>query len=104
MEQAVYKKMTYSVRIQGKGESKEHAIANALGKIQKKVNAELSGMIIRIEPLEVKIIEAIEEVYTERFLLLFFPRKRSVFKVELDILVQLFLLEIDNIKFEEKRK
>ncbi len=100
----MYKKLVHKVRIEGKGQSKEHAIATALGKIQKKVNAELNGMIIRIEPINIEIVEAIEETYTERFLLFFFPRKRSQFKLLMDIEVDLFLLETEKIEFREKKR
>lgn len=104
MDNTFYKKLHHRVRIEGKGQSKEHTIANALGKIQKTVNAEIGGMIIRIEPMKIDIIEAIEETYTERFLLFFFPRKRSQFKLVMDIEVDLFLLETEKIEFIEKRR
>lgn len=100
----MYKKFQHKVRIEGKGNTKDQAIASALGKIQKQVNAELQGMIIRIEPLQIEVVEAIEESYIERFLILFFPRKRSLFKVVLDIVVDLFILEIDHINFIEKKR
>jgi uncharacterized protein (TIGR03578 family) len=100
----MYKKIQHSVRIEGKGQSKDHALANALGKIQKKVNAELKGMIIRIEPMKIDIIEATEETYTERFLFFFFPRKRSEFKLVMDVEVDLFLLETDKINFIQKKR
>lgn len=100
----MYKKIVYKVRVEGKGQSKEHTIANALGKIPKKVSAEFNGMVIRIEPINIEMIEAIEETYTERFLLFFFPRKRSQFKIVMDIDVYLFLLETEKIHFKEKRR
>jgi uncharacterized protein (TIGR03578 family) len=104
MDNSMYKKIVRKVRIEGKGQSKEHTIANALGKIQKTVNAEYSGMIIRIEPINIEIIEALEETYTERFLLFLLPRKRSEFKLVMDIEVDMFLLETDNIDFRVKKR
>lgn len=98
------KKLKHKVRIEGKGNTKEHAIANALGLIQKKVNAEIKGMIIRIEPVQIEVIEAIEETFTERFLMLLFPRKRSLFKLVMDIEVDLFILDTDKIHFIEKKR
>ncbi|MBU5214258.1 DUF4312 family protein [Heyndrickxia oleronia] len=104
MDNNNYKRLQQTVRVEGKGQSKEHAMANALSKIQKKVNAELNGMIIRIEPMNIEIVSAIEEIYTERFLLFFFPRSRSQFQVVMDVTVDLFLVNIENIDFKKKQR
>lgn len=93
-----------TVRIEGVGHSKEQAVSVALGNIQKKIMSEQKGMIIRIEPLHVEVVEAKELTYTERFLFFFFPRKRQKFKVVLDVEVNLFLLNIDEIQFEKIEK
>lgn len=89
------------LQIKGVGSSKEQAINTALGNIQKKVMDDYKGMIIRIEPMDVQVIEAKESSYTERFLFFFFPRKRSKYKVVLEIEVKVFLLEVDKIQFEK---
>jgi uncharacterized protein (TIGR03578 family) len=90
-----------TVRINGAGKTKEQAISNALGRIQKKIMSEQAGMVIRIEPLDVEIIEAKETEYTERFLLFFFPRKRSNFNVVLDVKVSLVMLNVEDIHFQK---
>ncbi|WP_430509730.1 DUF4312 family protein [Gottfriedia solisilvae] len=90
-----------TVRIEGIGQSKEQAVSDALGNIQRKIMSEQKGMIIRIEPLHVEVVEAKELTYTEHFLFFFFPRKRQKFKVVLDVDVNLFLLNIDEIQFKK---
>lgn len=90
------------IRIDGSGTSKEQAINKALGNIQKKVMSKhADSMIIRIEPVNVTVVEAKEFSCTERFLLFFFPRKRSKYKVALDVEVKLFLLETEEMVFEK---
>lgn len=89
------------IEIEGIGNSKDLAINRALGNIQKKVMADYNGMILRIEPVDVRIIEAQETTYTERFLFFFFPRKRTEYKVVLEITVNVFLLEVDQIQFNK---
>lgn len=89
------------VQIDGSGNSKELAINTALGNIQKKIMSEHKGLILRIEPIDVKVIEAKETNFTERFFLFFFPRKRSKFKVVLEIDVNVFLMDVDDIQFEK---
>jgi len=90
------------VRIEGKGDSKEKALNIALGNIQKKVMKEYKGnMIIRIEPVDVDVVEAKEFSYIERFLFLFFPRQRSKYSVVLDVDINLFLLDVEEINFKK---
>ena len=89
------------IQIEGAGKTKELAINTALGKVQSKVMSAYKGMILRIEPLDVSVIEAKELTYTERFLLFFFPRKRSEYKVVLEIEVNVLLLEVEQIVFEK---
>lgn len=91
----------YNVRIEGVGNTKEEAMAKALGSIQKKVMNEIKGMIIRIEPLSVEILEAVEHEYTDRFLLFFFPRKRSRFEVKAEVNVNLVTIDLEKISFEK---
>lgn len=89
-----------TLRIEGFGISKELAINTALGTIQKKVMEQYKGIILRIEPIDIRIISANETIYTERFLFFLFPRKRKKYKVVLDIDVNIFMLNVDEIPFE----
>lgn len=88
------------VRVEGTGKTKEQAINFALGQIQKKILAEQKAMLIRIEPLGVTVLEALEQNYTERFMLFFFPRKRQTYKVVLEVSVQCQLLDVNEIEFK----
>lgn len=90
------------VRVEGKGDSKEKALNVALGNIQKKIMNEYDGnMIIRIEPLNIDIVEAIETSYIERFLFIFLPRERSKYVVKLDVEVNLSLLAVEEVHFDK---
>ena len=90
------------VRVEGKGDSKEKALNVALGNIQKKVMNEYDGnMIIRIEPLNIDVVEAIETSYIERFLFIFLPRERSKYVVTLDVEVNLSLLAVEEVHFDK---
>ena len=94
-----------TVRIEGKGDSKEKALSIALGNIQKKIMKDYKGnMIIRIEPVNVNVIEAKETSYIERFFFFFFPRQRSKYSVVLDVEINLFLLDVEGIKFEKNEQ
>jgi len=94
--------ITHTVRVVGKGHSKEDALARALGQIQKNVSSELKGMIIRIEPLDVEIVEAVEQEFTERFMFFFFPRKRTLYYIKADVKVQLAIIDMEKVVFEKR--
>lgn len=92
-----------TVRVSGDGNTKDHAIASALSKIQKKVMSDNGnkGVILRIEPLDVTIVEAQEIASTERFLLFFFPRKRIRYEVTLDVQVDIMFMDTAEVDFEK---
>ena len=89
------KKFEERVRVRGKGSSKRLACNQALSKIQSEILKKYKDhLIIRIEPIDVEIVKVEEEKYTEKFLFFFLKREKSTFKVELDVNVSLFLMEI----------
>ncbi|GEB76297.1 DUF4312 family protein [Sporolactobacillus inulinus] len=89
-----------NIRVEGKGDSKQTAINKALYKIQKTVMKKFpDSMILRIEPFDVTVIQATEKQFTERFLLFFFRRTRSIFHVVLEVEVNVSLLEVGKIPF-----
>ncbi|RYL97050.1 DUF4312 family protein [Sporolactobacillus sp. THM7-7] len=92
--------MDITVKVSGKGNTKQDALNRALYKIQKTVMKQYpNSMILRIEPKDVGIISARETRFTERFLLFFFKRIRSNFEVKLKITVSLSILDINDIPF-----
>ena len=64
------KRSTQTVIVSGKGNKKNEAFASALNDVSKKVLKETTEVLIRIEPKEVTIRQAKEQVYTEKFLFL----------------------------------
>ena len=89
------------VTVEGEGDSKQHAFARALGQIQKRMMQE-SEVILRIEPIEVEVIKAIEKTYKERFLFFFFPRKRTSYHVELEVTVSVTTLQVSEVEFTKE--
>ena len=64
-----------------------------------KVLKETTEVLIRIEPKEVTIRRAKEQVYTEKFLFFFFPRKRVIYHVELAVEVEIKPLQSKKLIF-----
>lgn len=90
-----------TVRVTGKGETKQKAFASALSQIQKKVIQDESTVTLQITPIKVLPIQLDEATYKEHFLFFFFPRIRKTFTVTIDVEVALNTIDIENLPFHE---
>lgn len=90
------------VLVEGTGFTKEKAVSVALGSIQKKLTQADGSLIIRIEPLDVEVKEAIYEEWIEKFLFFFSPKQRTKYKVSLLVKVQVTQLHVKSISFKKK--
>ena len=86
------------LQIEGRGKTKDQALGAAFSGIKKVVG----GTPLRIEPLDVEILEATENQYTERFMLFFFKRIRSEYLLRLNVRVRVFDFHLEDIEFEVK--
>ena len=88
-----------TVRVVGKGETKQKAFADALSAIQKRVVQNEAYVTLQITPLKVTPVSLNEESYKERFLFLFFPRVRTSFTVTIDVDVAVNAIELATVPF-----
>ncbi|MFC6182083.1 DUF4312 family protein [Lactiplantibacillus daowaiensis] len=88
-----------TVQVSGQGETKQKAFASALSQIQKQIVADTAQVTLQIQPLTVTPIDLTATTYTERFLFLFFPRKRTTFNVTLAVTVQLNTIALPSLDF-----
>ena len=93
---------TTQVQVKGKGDSKEKAFANALGNVQNTVLKSTQNILLRIEPQDVKVLNAELSVKKEKFLFFFLPRERKTYSVELDITVNVTIINTDKVVFISK--
>ena len=98
---SVQKTTQQKVIVSGKGETKQHAFASALAEIQNKLMAS-AKVLLRIEPINVEVLKAVENKYTERFLFFFFPRQRISYEVELSITVAVTEIKLADISFSQQ--
>lgn len=87
------------VTVQGKGDSKAKAFADALSKVQQHVLRTSQKILLRIEPIDVRVLRAQESVRTEKFLFFFLARERRNYSVELDITVSVTVIDTDKVTF-----
>ncbi|ADU70807.1 MAG: DUF4312 family protein [Pantoea sp.] len=87
------------VTVQGKGDSKAKAFADALSKVQQQVLRTTQKILLRIEPQDVRVLRAQERVKTEKFLFFFLARERRNYSVELEITVSVTVIDTEQVEF-----
>lgn len=90
---------TTTVSVNGKGESKSRAFADALNQVQGAVMKASPHILLRIEPQDVQVVYAREAVRKEAFLFFFLRRERRTFSVELDVTVNVTAINLDKVDF-----
>ena len=92
------------VVVSGKGKTKQQAFGVALNGVQTALSKSEKGTIIRIEPIDIKILEATDTIETERFMMLFFKRDRHVYFCKLEVNVNAFVVDVEGVDFKQTRK
>ncbi|MCS3456484.1 DUF4312 family protein [Aeromonas rivuli] len=90
---------TSQVVVSGKGATRQQAFAAALSKVQQNLLKETEQVLLRVEPLAVKVLKAEESIRVEKFLFFFLPRTRHEFRVELEIQVSINAIDTRQLDF-----
>ena len=98
----VTKIVNQAVQVSGRGENKAAAFASALNSVSKKIVKESDDVLVRIEPMDITVLSAIEKEYTERFLFFLFPRKRHAYEVQLNVEVAIRLVDLAEVPFSRE--
>lgn len=93
------------IRVKGQGETKQKAVATAINSVQREVlkrDNYKNNIILRIEPLNVEMVEGTYQYKLEKFLFFFLPRKRETYSVVIDILVKIVFIDLTDVTFQSK--
>ncbi|WP_158781279.1 DUF4312 family protein [Pantoea sp. BAV 3049] len=90
---------TTTVTVCGKGDSKARAFADALSRVQNTLLKSTNKVLLRIEPQDVKVVQARESVRKEKFLFFFLARERRSYSIELEITVNVSVIDVDKVDF-----
>ncbi|MWN06626.1 MULTISPECIES: DUF4312 family protein [unclassified Gilliamella] len=96
------KKEQILVRVKGHGNAKQQAFAIALSQVQKQVLKNTNNIMLRIEPIDIQVVSAIEKTTIERFLFVFLPRKKTFYEITLDVSVNVTFVDLSDIEFTTK--
>ena len=92
--------LTTKVTVSGKGETKQQAFAAALNQIQPTLLKNNTKVLLRIEPLDVNVLQAEEKVKREKFLFFFLARDRRQYSVKLEVTVSLTHIDVEQVDFK----
>jgi len=90
---------TTTVKVSGKGDSKARAFADALSRVQNTLLKSTNKVLLRIEPQDVKVVQAQESVRMDKFLFFFLARERRSYSIELDVTVIVSVIDVDKVDF-----
>ena len=82
--------------LESSGKSKEEVFGNMFAVLRRRVYREVPGVVLHMEPLEVYILDENKQDYTERFLWLFMPRKKSSYTIKAMVVVLIKYIELSN--------
>ena len=92
--------LTTKVTVSGKGETKQQAFAAALSQVQPTLLKNNAKVLLRIEPLDVNVLQAEEKVKREKFLFFFLARDRRQYIVKLEVTVSLTHIDVEQVDFK----
>lgn len=97
--------ITTTITLAGSDKTKEGAFINAINKLQMQISKEIKGLPIRIEPLNVTLVEGTEIIRTEKFLFFFMKKTVSKFTLKINVKVRATVVDVEKFNFEQvKRK
>ncbi|EXU74259.1 MULTISPECIES: DUF4312 family protein [Erwinia] len=93
------RQFTTTVNVSGSGDSRRKAFADALSRVQQTLLKSSDQVLLRIEPQDVKVVQARESIRQEKFLFFFLARERRRYRIELEITVNVSVIEVDKVDF-----
>lgn len=85
----ILKHLEKEIFIKGSGKTKNEALTKAVTGLRKQVYKEIDGIILRMEPLEVYVLNEEKKTDIEKFLFFFMPREKVQYFMEFKIKVEI---------------
>jgi len=90
---------TEKIIVSGIGDSKKSAFATALNKVQSEILKGTDDVLLRIEPVNVRVVRGEERQWTEKFFFFFMPRQKTEYSITLEVEVKVSRLQLEKIPF-----
>jgi len=91
--------------LEGQGETEREALQHILGQVKPRLEVQGGEILLRIEPRDMKIVDASIRIYTEKFMGILFPRERKLYTIRAQVTVSVdgFYLP-GSIPYREERE
>ncbi len=87
--------------VQGKGETPGSALDNAFAALRKTVTSEIKEPIVYMEPVEVEVVSATLSKYTEKYMMLLWPRERRAYDMTFRVKVMAKVVDLSKVQYKE---
>lgn len=88
----------------GNGETEKEAFQDMFNKIKPELVKKYPGIILQIEPQNMTVTDAVIHTYTEKFLGVFFSRKRTMYQLKADVIVKTCSFSTEDIKYRREEE
>lgn len=85
MKNSDLKKEIKRLIISGKGKTEQGAIANCFSSFRKEVEKDIDGVIIKLDPIEVYILNKEKKIEVKKFFELFWAKEITSYVVKIEI-------------------
>lgn len=92
----ILKHLDKDIIIKASGKTKNEALTRAVAELRKQVYKEVDGLILKMDPSEVYILNEEKKVEIEKFLFFFMPREKVQYFMEFEIKVHISY--VDNLE------
>lgn len=89
------------LRIEGAGETETLAFQAIFAQVRDKLSQKYADIFLQIEPQGIEVVRARVHTHTERFLGLFFPRRRRRYHLTVNLTVKVRRIDATRIDYEE---
>ncbi|MGB6127247.1 MAG: DUF4312 family protein [Psychrilyobacter sp.] len=85
MKSSDLKKEIKRLIISGKGKTEQEAIANCFSSFRKEVEKDINGVIIKLDPIEVYILDKEKKIEIKKFFEFFWAKEITSYVVKIEI-------------------
>lgn len=90
--------------LEGQGETEREALQHILGQVKTRLEVQGGEILLRIEPRDMKIVDASIRIYTEKFMGILFPRERKLYTIRAQVTVSVCSVLPGSIPYREERE
>lgn len=85
----------------GKGDTPGAALDNAFATLRKTAVSKISQSIVYMEPVEVEVVDAALSKWTEKYMMLLWPRERRAYDMTFKVKIMAKVVDLSKVQYRE---